>query len=534
MTRLVFAIAAVLLSACHKKGAYEEGPHGHGATATPTKTNSAAAPERPTLAVTKYENGIELFMEYPSFVVGQSSPLVAHVTDARNLNGFRSITQGRVTAILRHADGAEQRFVANKPVRDGIFKPEVTPTKAGEASLALTLEGAQMAGAVNVGKVLIHASVAAAAAAVEREGTERTFSFLKEQQWKTEYATTPAELRVLHRGVRANGEIKPVAGQSAELSAPVAARIPMGEAVPFLGQKVRKGQLMVRLIPTTAAGTSDFATVELEASRARAELGLADRELARAEEMLAAKAIPEKQVDAARVTREVAAARLAAAQRQRALFRSTQSGGSLAVRGSSFELRAPLDGVVSFAEVTPGAVVEAGARLVAVVNTTKLWLEAKVFEPEAPLVERSPGASFSVAGFDSEFTIDQRNGRRVAVGTVVDRATRTVPVIFELVNPDGALKPGMFAKVTLFTGQTVRALAVPESAVVDDNGKPTVFVMEGGESFFKRAVRTGIRSNGFVQILDGIKEGDRVVSRGAYEMKLASASGVIPESGHQH
>jgi RND family efflux transporter MFP subunit len=190
--------------------------------------------------------------------------------------------------------------------------------------------------------------------------------------------------------------------------------------------------------------------------------------------------------------------------------------------------------VVSFADVEPGAVVEAGRRLVSVVNTDKLWLEAKVYEPEAPLVEGSLGATFTVSGFEQDFAVGEENGRLVAVGAVVDRATRTVPVIFELANPGRALKPGMFARVTIFTGKTIRTIAVPQQALVDDNGKPTVFVMDGGESFFKRAVMTGVRSAGFVQIVDGLSEGDRVVSRGAYEIKLLSASGVIPAHGHQH
>jgi multidrug efflux pump subunit AcrA (membrane-fusion protein) len=80
----------------------------------------------------------------------------------------------------------------------------------------------------------------------------------------------------------------------------------------------------------------------------------------------------------------------------------------------------------------------------------------------------------------------------------------------------------------------VRALAVPESAIIDDGGQPAVFVMAGGESFWKRRVRLGVRSGGYAQVLEGLSEGDRVVSRGAYEIKLASASGVIPAHGHQH
>ncbi len=300
-----------------------------------------------------------------------------------------------------------------------------------------------------------------------------------------------------------------------------------------LGQVVRKGEVLVRLVPTSTASGTNLATLEMEAARSRAELGLAEREVKRAEELFAAKAIPEKQLDAARVAREVSLARVAAAERQLSLFRDTQSGGGGA-GGAAFELRSPLDGVVSSADVMPGAVVEAGTLLVSVVNPTRLWLEAKVYEADVAKVENSPGASFTVAGFEREFTVDEETGRRVAVGTVVDRATRTVPVLFELVNPGGVLKPGMFAKVTILTGQTIRGVAIPASAIVDDNGKPTVFVMEGGESFFKRAIRPGVRSGGYVQVLAGVEEGERVVSRGAYEIKLSTATGAIPEHGHQH
>jgi membrane fusion protein, heavy metal efflux system len=523
---------AVLLSllACkkHEHEGQASGEHEHGKKQTQEL-------ERPGISVTAYQSGLELFMEYPSLVVGQPSPLVAHFTDARDPKGFHVVKTGRVTATLRYTGGGEEKFVAEKLLRDGIFKPEVKPTKAGEATLTLVLEGEQVAGTVEVGKVTVFPNVpAAVAAAPAEEAGEKPVPFLKEQQWKTEYATAPAEVRVLQGGVRANGELKAVAGQAAELSAPVVGRIPVGERVPSLGRQVKKGDLLVRIVPTSMASGTDLASVELEVSRARAELGLAERELQRAQEMLAAKAIPEKQVDAARVGREVAAARLAAAERQRSLYRNTQTGGSGGAGGSAFELRSPIDGVVSYAEVMPGAVVEAGKHLVSVVNSERLWLEAKVYESDAPRVERSPGASFSVSGFDREFTVGEPTGSRVAVGAVVDKATRTVPVIFELPNPGGVLKPGMFAKVTLFTGETVRGVAVPESAVVDDNGKPTVFVMDGGESFFKRAIRPGVRSGGYVQVLDGVKEGERVVSRGAYEMKLSTATGAIPEHGHQH
>jgi cobalt-zinc-cadmium efflux system membrane fusion protein len=157
-----------------------------------------------------------------------------------------------------------------------------------------------------------------------------------------------------------------------------------------------------------------------------------------------------------------------------------------------------------------------------------------VYEVDVAQIENSPGAVFTVAGFEREFVVGETNGRRVAVGAIVDPVTRTVPIVFELANEDWALKPGMYAKVTLLTGKTIQSVAIPEQAVVDDSSQPTVFVMEGGETFFKRRVRLGVRSGGYVQVLAGVAEGERVVSRGAYQVKLATAAGGIPEHGHQH
>jgi cobalt-zinc-cadmium efflux system membrane fusion protein len=515
----------------------DHAPHGddHGHDHGDAGGSGEEKAERPDESVTLYQNGLELFMEYPAFVVGEESPLIAHFTDTRDPEQFHVVTKGRLTARLRYANGGEETFVAERLLRDGIFKPVVVPTRSGKAALALELQGEQISGTVEVQDVTVHPNVAAAVKASPEEAAGETpVSFLKEAQWKTQYATAVAEQRALQESVGANGELKAVAGQAVELSSPVAGRIPTNDRVPSLGQAVRSGELLARVMPTAVASDNNLASVELELSRARSELGLAERELARVTSLLAAKAVPAKRLDESRVARDIAAARLSAAERQRSLYRDAQSGGAVGGDQAAFELRAPIDGLVAFADVTPGAVVEPGKRLVSIVNTQRLWLEARLYESDAPRVGASSGASFTVAGFEREFTIGADNGRLVTVGAVVDAATRTIPVVFELWNPRGELKPGMFAKVRVYTGEAVRTLAVPESAIVDDSGKPTVFVMEGGESFFKRPVRLGIRSGGYVQVLEGVTEGERVVSRGAYEMKLSTATGAIPEHGHQH
>ncbi len=526
--------AGLLLGLVACRGDHSHGEHSHEGGGHTHGHGEEADDPRPGNAVTRYQDGLELFMEYPSFVVGQDSPLVAHFTDTRDPEAFRVITKGAVTASLRHADGTEERFVADKLLRDGIFKPAVKPTRAGEATLTLELTGEQAAGRVDVGPVVVYPTVEAAVAAEPEEAAgEPTVPYLKEQQWKTVYATAPAEVRQLRTGVRANAELKPVAGQFAELAASVQGRVVVGQKVPHVGQQVTQGELLLSLLPLAGAGDRDRAGLELEASRAKSELGLATRAVTRAEELLAARAIPEKQLDEAKVARDVAAARLEAAERQLALYRTSQTGSGAAA-GAAFELRSPITGVISYADVTPGAVVAPGTRLLAVVNPARLWLEARVYEVDAARVTKTSGASFTVSGIDKRFDVDTTSGRVVAVGSTIDRVTRTVPVIFELPNPDGILKPGMYAKATVYGAEASEATAIPEQAVVDDSGVPLVYVMEGGESFFKRRVELGARDGGFVEVKKGVSLGERVVSRGAFEIKLATSSGGIPAHGHAH
>jgi RND family efflux transporter MFP subunit len=503
---------------------HEDHDHNHAA--------GTEAPEPPTLDVTVYENGLELFMEYPSFVVGTDSPLVAHFSDARDREGFKGIGEGRVTATLAYAVGGEERFVAEAPQRLGVFKPVVKPSKPGKATLTLQLEGAQAQGVVHVGDVVVYPHLAAATAAeVEEAGGEKTFPYFKEAMWKTVYATAIAEKRVLRGGIAATGEVQPVAGQAAELSAPVAGRVVVrSDAVPHVGQAVRRGQTLLTLVPLSSS-QGDRASVELEVAEARAELGLRQRDLARSKDLLAAGAMSQKQADAADVDVDVATARVDAATKRLALLDA--HGGTGGAGGAGIDLRSPLDGVVAFADVMPGAVVDAGQRLALVVNAQRVWLNVAVPEVDVAKASESASASFTVRGFDEPFAVAAPDGKRVAVGAAIDPLSRTVPVIFELGNDKAMLKPGMFASVLLFTGDTVEGVAVPEEAVLDDDGKSVVYVMDGGESFFLRRVKTGVRADGLVQILEGVNEGERVVSRGAFEIKLANAGG-IPAHGHQH
>jgi membrane fusion protein, heavy metal efflux system len=107
-------------------------------------------------------------------------------------------------------------------------------------------------------------------------------------------------------------------------------------------------------------------------------------------------------------------------------------------------------------------------------------------------------------------------------------------VVFALDNASARLPVGAFARVFIVNGEERKALAVPESALVDDSGTPVVFVQVEGESFERRVVRLGARDRGYAEVLSGAKAGEHIVTRGAWSVKLAASSGSIPAHGHSH
>ena len=119
-------------------------------------------------------------------------------------------------------------------------------------------------------------------------------------------------------------------------------------------------------------------------------------------------------------------------------------------------------------------------------------------------------------------------------GRTVDAKTRTVPLVYEVPNPEGRLRIGMALNVYVETAHSADALVVPVTALVEEDGRTIAFVQVSGETFAKRDLTLGIRDGAFVQVLAGLAAGERVVTKGAYAMRLASVSATLPAHGHAH
>jgi cobalt-zinc-cadmium efflux system membrane fusion protein len=272
----------------------------------------------------------------------------------------------------------------------------------------------------------------------------------------------------------------------------------------------------------------------LAVERARSQYAFAQREQERLKQLVAQRAASTRDLNEAENAERVDKAELVAATERLARHRRAL-GGDGSTQDLGIQVRAPIAGTLAEILVTAGSYVEEGDEMFHIVDTDRLWLEVSVAEADVGRLRDPQRAWFSIERFPRSFTVDPATGGQlVAIGTLVDPVRRTVPLVFELPDPDGQLRVGMFADARVSTGEHAEDTALPVSAIVEEAGQDVVYVMLGGESFERRVVRLGVRDGDFVQVVEGVAPGERVVTRGAYLVRLAGASPAAAGHGHAH
>lgn len=392
--------------------------------------------------------------------------------------------------------------------------------------------------------------------------------YLMEQQWLIRMKLARVEKRTMARQITATGRVVPAPGHLARISTPVAGLLGADGTLPQVGQRVHQGQALavIQEVPTAAEQAqlqaaaaqveaqnaqvrvqnsqiavenarlrSDLATANGEIAAARVRRDFARIEAQRAERMYAQKAFSRRQWQAAQADYAAAQAVYLASQRRASALVTTRvpqvEPTSVRFQGpTTFPVRSPLSGYVIRQGKTPGEQVAAGETILEVLNLDVVYVEAPIFERNLGQLERCPGARFkTLAHPGREFS-----GTVQDVGAVVDPRTRTATVLFKVPNPRHVLRVGMQANVSLETGDRVTVMMIPKASVLEAEGKKVVYVLASGEEFERREVVTGDEYGDMVAVLGGLKAGERVVTQGAYQLRLQELRpGGAPAHSHE-
>lgn len=286
-----------------------------------------------------------------------------------------------------------------------------------------------------------------------------------------------------------------------------------------LGDNVRAGQTLATL-DSVQVGEAYAAWVQ-----AQSELRIAEADLKRVESLAADEIVPRKDLLRAQAEREKAAAAARnTTDRLQLLGASPRSGGGAV---SLLTVTSPIAGTVIERKATLGGLASPADSLFTVADLSKVWIQAAL--PEASLAKVAIGANARVTV--PAYPTQVFQGRVSHIGAGVDKETRAASARIEVSNPEGKLKPEMFANAVIETGNTGRSgISLPDAAVVLMQGQPTVFVFDAG-AYVPRVVQTGERSAGRTTIVSGIQPNEQVVTAGAYALKARKMKSSV---GHGH
>lgn len=189
-------------------------------------------------------------------------------------------------------------------------------------------------------------------------------------------------------------------------------------------------------------------------------------------------------------------------------------------------IRAPFAGVVGLTDIAPGALINPGAPIVNLDDISMIRVDFSVPERFIASLREGQPITASLEAYPGE----EISGRISKLDTRVDLATRAMTARAEFPNPGGRLKPGMMVRVAIARGER-QGVAAPESALALEGDRAFVYVIveQGGKTLAEqRAVRTGARSDGYVEIQEGLKPGERLVADGLNKLSPGQPVKVLP------
>ena len=311
--------------------------------------------------------------------------------------------------------------------------------------------------------------------------------------------------------IKASGEVQAAQGNESVIVANVSGVVSFQRSVTE-GMQVGKGATLMSI---SASQLQDGDPAE----RARIAYEVAKAEYDRASRLVESQIVSQKEFNSIREKYENA--RIA----YEALVKNQTKSG--------VAVTAPIGGYIKNLLVKEGDYVAVGQPLATVTQNNRLFLRADVSERYYKYLNNITSANFKTPYDNHVYELDALNGRLLSYGKAAGSGSYYVPVTFSFDNK-GDMIPGSFVEIYLLSKTMEDVIILPEEALTEEQGLYFVYIQKCEESYKKQEVKLGASNGVEVQILEGLHAGDRVVVKGAYHVKLASASNALPAHSHEH
>ncbi len=335
--------------------------------------------------------------------------------------------------------------------------------------------------------------------------------FPKAQAAKTTFEVREIQPASFNQVVKTTGQVLAAPGDEAVIVATSNGIVSFSSNKLTEGTKVQKGQSLFQISSKDIAEGDYYTKVKATYEAAKASYD-------RAEALVKDKIISQKEFESTKLEFENAKTAYDAVSNNK-----TAKGVSV---------NAPLNGHMKNILVKEGEYITVGQPLATVSQNQRLVLRAEVSQRYYNAVQAVKSANFKTPYDNKVYSLEDLNGRLLSFGKTSNENSFFIPVSFEFDNK-GEVIPGSFVEVYLISSPIENTLSIPVSALTNEMGIYYVYVQIDEEGYRKQEVALGANNGKEVQIIKGLHPGDRVVTQGAYQVKMASASGAIPH-GHSH
>ena len=510
--------------------------HGHGHAHGTSDPHADEEDEHPTFPVTVWTNGFEVFAEHEAAVAGEPVEFITHVSSLTSGEPRRA---GAIKFIATNADGASFEHLTARPSADGIYLPKINFPKTGAWNVAVRIVEPGSSVEIPLQTVTVYADHDGAHAATPPDDVAGV-SFTKENQWKYPVLISPVGTRKIAERLTVGGMIEERPGSRGAITTPISGRLLTAQSgqLPGIGQQLAANQVVGRIQPLFSEISARLVNARAQVEKAQIRFDDANKTYERIRTLSQSGAKSARDLQAAEKERNLAQSELNSAW---ALEQAYGLANKDLLTGSDREiptllLKAPIGGsVVKLAGIAVGEYVQEGTTIAWTLDANRIHLHVHVPVSLTPRLGEITGAEVSMAGKADKWipVWNESTGRLVTIGSQVHEETQTATVIIESQNPGRLFRIGQLVTVRLLVGETKNVVAVPTSALVDEEALTTVYVQVAGETFQKRIVKTGRNDGQWVEILSGLETGDRIVTENAYSIRLASvAGGALPHSHH--
>ena len=476
------------------------------------KETSETGSELEPLAYTLYTDKTELFVEFKPLIKGTESKFAAHFTHLGET--FKAFTEGTITVKLKIGDNEISETSAS-PSSPGIFRLALTPEVQGKGQLVFDITSGNSNDQIIINDITVYENEESAFFDQKEESGEEDLIYLKDQAWKIEFANQEVIRMPFKEVIKASGQLSASPGDESMIVSKSQGIVSLSKNNATIGSAVGSGELLFSIKGSDVLEKN--IDVRFDEIKLMYDKTLADYE--RGKELVKDKIISQKEF----LDRENAL------QNAEIIYNSISENYS----GDGENVYSPVSGYVNKLFVNEGQFVSAGQPLGSVTKNRKLLLTAEVSQEYFSKLGSVKSANFKTEYDNKVYNTSDLNGKLVSYGRTTGNNNFYIPVNFEIEN-NGNLLPGSFVQIFLFSDVIRDALVVPVSSLIEEQGLFYVYVQTAGESFQKREVKTGAGEGMNVEILSGVESGERVVTKGAYNIKLATMSGTIPAHGHEH